>query len=88
MGIFLKEVDEAPQVDVKGFVGKEGKTVTLLRPYGDVDFNGIRMQVSSDGPFIDKGTKVQVIETQGTKIIVRAVEENQGKADAEVKYSN
>ena len=77
MGIFLKEVDEAPQVDVKGFVGREGKTVTLLRPSGDVDFNGVRMQVSSDGPFIEKGVKVRVIETHGNKIVVREVEENQ-----------
>ena len=74
--MILKEVDEAPQVDVSSFVGKEGKAITLLKPYGDVDFNGVRMQVSSYGPFIDKGTKVRVIETQGSKIIVRAVDGN------------
>jgi len=72
----LTEVDDAPQQDLSGFMGKEGRTVTLLRPSGDVDFNGLRMQVSSDGPFIEKGTKVCVIEIQATKIIVRAVEGN------------
>ena len=76
MGLFLKEVDDAPQVDVSGFLGKEGRAVTMLRPYGDVDFNGVRMQVSSDGPIIDKGAKVRVIETRANKIIVREVQGN------------
>ena len=75
-GMILTDVDDAPQVDVSGFVGMEGRAVTLLKPFGDVDFNGVRMQASSDGPFIDKGTKVRVTETQATKIIVRAVEGN------------
>ena len=75
-GMILTDVDDAPQEDVSGFLGKEGKTVTLLRPSGDVDFNGIRMLVSSNGPFIEKGTKVRVIETQANKIIVTAVNGN------------
>ena len=74
--IILTEVDDAPQQDLSGFMGKEGRAVTLLRPSGDVDFNGVRMQVSSDGPFIEKGTKVRVIEIQATKIVVCAVEGN------------
>ena len=74
--IILTEVDDAPQVDVSGFLGKEGRTITLLRPSGDVDFNGVRVQVSSDGPFIEKDTMVRVIETQANKIIVTAIEGN------------
>ncbi|MCL2378198.1 MAG: hypothetical protein FWC77_03635 [Defluviitaleaceae bacterium] len=72
-GMILTDVDDAPQVDVSGFLGKEGKTVTLLRPSGDVDFNGVRMQASSDGPFIERGVKVRVTETQANKLIVRVV---------------
>ena len=75
-GMILTEVDDAPQEDVSGFLGMEGRAVTLLRPVGDVDFNGVRMQVSSDGPFIEKGAKVRVTETQATKIIVCAIEGN------------
>ena len=75
-GIILTDVDDAPQVDLSGFVGKEGRTVTLLKPIGDVDFNGVRMQASSDGPFIDKDTKVRVLETQANKIVVSAIEGN------------
>lgn len=75
-GMILTDVDDAPQVDVSGFLGKEGKAVTLLRPVGDVDFNGVRMQASSDGPFIEKGTKVRVTEAQANRIIVSVVEGN------------
>ena len=75
-GMVLTDVDDAPRVDVSGFLGMEGRAVTLLRPVGDVDFNGVRMQATSDGPFIDKGTKVRVTETQATKIVVCAVEGN------------
>ena len=75
-GMILTEVDDAPQVDFSGFLGKEGKAVTLLKPVGDVDFNGVRVQASSNGPFIEKGTMVRVTETQANKIIVCAVDGN------------
>ena len=74
--IILTEVDDAPQVDLSGFLGKEGRTITLLRPAGDVDFNGVRMQVSSDGPYIEKDTMVRVTEVQANRIVVTAIEGN------------
>ena len=74
--MILTEVDDAPKVDMSGYVGKEGRALTLLRPVGDADFNGVRTQVISDGPFIEKGTKVRVVETQASKIIVSAIEGN------------
>jgi len=75
-GMILTDVDDAPQVDVSGFLGKEGKAITLLKPVGEVDFNGVRMQVSSSGPFIEKGAKVRVTETQANRIIVCEVDGN------------
>ena len=75
-GMILTEVDDAPQVDVSGFVGKEGMAVTVLRPSGDVDFNGVRMEVRSDGPLIEKGARVRVVSTQANRIIVNAVNGN------------
>ena len=62
--------------DIAGMVGKIGTAVTILRPYGEVDFNGVRLEVSSHGPMVEKGAKVRVTETQGTKIIVVPVEGN------------
>jgi len=75
-GLMLTDVDEAPQVDVSGFMGKEGKAVTLLRPVGEVDFNGVRIQATSGGPYIEVGQKVRVTQAQANKVVVSAVEGN------------
>ena len=62
--------------DVNYLVGREGRTVSALRPYGEADFNGSRFEVSSYGPMIGKGTKVLVIGIEANKIIVRPVDGN------------
>lgn len=68
--------EDPPVIDLSGLVGKEGKTMTSLRPYGEADFNGVRVEVSSGGEFIERGARVQVIETQATKVIVSEVNRN------------
>jgi membrane-bound serine protease (ClpP class) len=75
--LILSETLEVPRVEnLSEYMGKEGKAATLLKPFGEVDFNGVRVQVTSNGPMIEVGTKVRVIETQSNKIIVCAVEGN------------
>jgi len=73
--LILSDTLEELQVDdVSQLVGKEGLAVTTLRPYGEADFNGVRLEVSSDGPMIKENTRVKVVETEARKIIVNAVE--------------
>ena len=76
--IILNEAlaEDPPAVDFAGLVGKEGKAVTALRPYGEVDFNGIRVEVSSNGLMIERGARVRVVETQANKVIVSLVDGN------------
>lgn len=62
--------------DVSYLVGREGKTLTALRPYGEADFNGTRMEVSSQGPMVGKGTKIRVVDIDSNKIIVCPVDGN------------
>jgi membrane-bound serine protease (ClpP class) len=62
--------------DLSGMVGKEGTAVTILRPYGEADFNGIRMEVTAVGTIIERGAKVRVLETHATKVIVGVVDGN------------
>jgi membrane-bound serine protease (ClpP class) len=68
--------EDLPTIDYAGLVGKEGKTVTLLRPYGEADFNGIRVEVSSNGTMIERGSRVRVTETQANKVIVSLIDGN------------
>ena len=59
--------------DMKFFVGKEGEAITILRPAGTCDFSGVRLDVVTEGSFIQKGTKVKVIRVEGRRIVVAPV---------------
>ena len=75
--LILSESLDAPKtLDVSAFIGREGRTITALRPRGEADFNGTKVEVASHGPMIAKGTKVRVDEIQTGSIIVSPVEGN------------
>ena len=57
--------------DLAVFLEKEGVTASVLRPTGIADFEGVRLNVSSEGSFIPAGTKVRIIKVEGAKILVR-----------------
>jgi membrane-bound ClpP family serine protease len=56
--------------DMEYFLGKEGIVVTTLRPVGNADFHGVKLQVVAEGEFITKGTRVKVIKVEGKNIVV------------------
>ena len=57
------------------YVGAEGETVTRLRPAGIARIDSERMDVVTEGSFIDKGMKVKVVAVEGVRIVVREVED-------------
>ena len=59
--------------DLEFFLGREGSTVSILRPSGGADFDGVKLDVVSQGEFIPKGTKVKVIKVEGRRIVVKEV---------------
>ena len=65
--------ESLPEYDLAEFVGKEGLTMTTLRPYGEVDFNGVRMEVTSGGELLEKGIKVRVTEVSSNRLLVSQV---------------
>jgi membrane-bound ClpP family serine protease len=54
-------------------LGAIGTTSTPLRPAGVVKFADKFVDVVSDGGFIPAGTRVQVIQVEGTRIVVKEV---------------
>lgn len=56
--------------DLQYFVGMEGTALTPLRPSGTGEFNGVRLDVLTQGNFISKDQPIKIIEIQGKKIIV------------------
>lgn len=56
--------------DMNFFVGREGKSLTMLRPAGTCDFDGVRLDVVTEGDFIDKDSEVVIIKVEGRRIVV------------------
>jgi membrane-bound ClpP family serine protease len=46
-----------------------------LHPSGKVDFEGKSIDVVSEGGFIEKDIRVEVVEVEGNRVVVRPVGE-------------
>ncbi len=57
------------------FLSSEGIAATSLRPAGIAMFGEERLDVVSSGDLIAKGTRVQVIEVQGARVVVEPLPE-------------
>ncbi len=58
--------------EADALLGREGQTVTVLNPVGFADFDGVRLNVMSEGTYLEKGVRVRVTRVEGAKIVVRA----------------
>ena len=54
-------------------LGKEGITLSGLRPSGYIDIDGQRLDALSEGGFIPKDSKIIVVKVEGSKIFVRRI---------------
>jgi membrane-bound serine protease (ClpP class) len=59
-----------PETD-RTWLGKGGTTVSPLRPSGIADVEGERVDVVSDGEFIEAGAQIVVSRVDGNRIVVR-----------------
>lgn len=55
-------------------VGETGRTTTMLRPAGKARIGDLLLDVTADGFFIEPDSLVEVVEVQGSKIIVRRLD--------------
>lgn len=72
----LNEVS-APKGTEYGFdkyLDKKGVAVTLLRPAGIGEFEGEKLNVVSEGEFIEAGTAIYVERVEGNRVVVRKEE--------------
>lgn len=56
------------------YIGKQGVSVTHLRPAGIAKIDSERMDVVTEGTFIDKDKKIKVVAVEGNRVVVREVE--------------
>ena len=61
----------APESDLR-WIGKRGIAASPLRPAGIAELDGERVDVVSDGQYIERGTPIEVVRVDGNRIVVRA----------------
>ncbi|MBR4577966.1 MAG: hypothetical protein IKO25_12310 [Clostridia bacterium] len=73
--IVLKDTEAvgAPVLSAEDWTGREGTAVTALRPAGRVEIGGVRMNASTSGEFLAKGTAVKVVGTEGDHLVIRKI---------------
>ncbi|WP_342505231.1 nodulation protein NfeD [Sporosarcina sp. FSL K6-2383] len=52
-------------------LGRIAKTSTALRPAGAIELDGERIDVVSEGSYIEKGIRVTIVKVEGSRIVVR-----------------
>jgi membrane-bound serine protease (ClpP class) len=72
MEVSMTAPSESKTVSVK--VGDSGEVVSTLRPTGKAQFDDAIVDVVAEAEFLDKGTKVEIIEIHGNRVVVKAVE--------------
>ena len=60
--------------DLKRFIGKEGVTITPLRPSGIAEVSGRKLDVITQGEYIISNSKIKIISVEGNKIVVEAID--------------
>ena len=66
-----KTLDLGPEQTKTSFLHKTGTALTPLKPSGTVLIEGQRVDVVTDGTYVDRGVSIRVIQEDGSKIVVR-----------------
>jgi len=56
-----------------GLLGQVGTATSMLRPAGMARIGDVYTDVVTEGDFIEPGTSIQVVEVEGTRIVVKRV---------------
>jgi membrane-bound ClpP family serine protease len=71
-------IAEMPElVGLAALRGRVGKTTSLMRPSGVVEFDGQRVDALSEGPQIEPGEWVRCVDVKPGRVIVRRVESSE-----------
>jgi len=68
-----KEDGYVSNINRTDLLGKVGTALTILRPAGTIIIHNERIDVVSEGDFIEQNAKVKVIKVEGARIVVREV---------------
>ena len=70
----VEELPALPGVEAAvSLLGQVGTATSMLRPAGTAKFGDRYVDVVTEGDFIPPGTSIQVVEVEGTRIVVKRV---------------
>ncbi len=76
---------EADVTETADLTGTTGTALTPLRPAGRARFGDQRLEVQTEGEFLDTGSTLTVLRHEGGRVIVRARDERGGEGAKEVR---
>jgi len=85
--IFLRSSQKGYDVSVpedREIVGKEGVALSFLRPAGIAQIDGKRVNVMTEGDFIEKNARIKVCELRDNNLVVRRIESESQEPPGEV----
>ena len=72
--LVLKDTEKTAAEDKPDWIGMEGVAVTALRPTGQIEIDGKRLNAASTGDFIEKGSAVLVTGMEGDHCVIKRKE--------------
>lgn len=73
--LFLRDAQEMGSgEDMKVLIGRGGVAKSMLRPAGIGDFDGVRLNVVTEGGYVEAGKPIQIVGVEGNRIVVRVLE--------------
>jgi membrane-bound serine protease (ClpP class) len=63
--------------EARSWLGRSGRALSPLRPSGIAEIDGRRVDVVSDGDFIEPGAPVRVVEVDGYRVVVHRTREQE-----------
>jgi membrane-bound serine protease (ClpP class) len=75
------EVIARPEPRYVSRVGQRGVSLSPLRPAGIAELDGERVDVVTEGAFMDMGELVEVVQHEGNRVVVRRVKSGPAKEE-------
>ncbi len=66
-----KESGYSGRENLSGYLGKTGVANTVLRPAGTGTFDGIKLDIVTEGEYIPKDSEIKIVKVEGMRIVVK-----------------
>jgi len=76
---------DGDELESDSLLGREGTSLTVLRPSGMARIDGRKVSVLTAGEYIDRGARIRVTRAEGNRIFVREVKDDASTASAETR---